>query len=165
MDRQLIKIGLWSVVISCVAWTTVVAQVQGYKELRGNWQVTELVDNGRVIPAEAIPGWLPSGGRMEFVDNTIFFTSPKDGQRRARVFSIDATSYPKQINVLDGSKMSGHGIYRFDDGRLVVCISPTSETPRPDDFSAREGSRRLMMVMVRADSKPAAPTTLAQAAS
>ena len=165
MDRQLIKIGLWSVVISCVAWTTVVAQDQGYQELRGYWQVTELVDNGRVIPAEAIPGWLPSGGRMEFVDNTIFFTSPKDGQRRARVFSIDATSYPKQINVLDGSKMSGHGIYRFDDGRLVVCLSPPSETPRPNDFSAREGSRRLMMVLVRADSKPAAPTTPAQATS
>jgi uncharacterized protein (TIGR03067 family) len=164
MDRQLIKIGL-SVIISCVAWTTVIAQDQGYKELRGYWQVIELVDNGRVIPAEAISGWLPSGGRMEFVDNTIFFTSPKDGQRRARVFSIDATSYPKQINVLDGNKMSGHGIYRFDDGRLVVCISPPSETPRPDDFSAREGSRRLMMVMVRADSKPAAPTTPAQAAS
>jgi uncharacterized protein (TIGR03067 family) len=165
MNRQEIKIGLWSVVISCVAWTTVVAQDQGYQELRGYWQVTELVDNGRVIPAEAIPGWLPSGGRMEFVDNTIFFTSPKDGERRARVFSIDATSYPKQINVLDGNKMSGHGIYRFDDGRLVVCLSPPNETTRPEDFSAREGSRRLMMVMVRADSKPAAPTTPAQAAS
>ena len=102
---------------------------------------------------------------MEFVDNTIFFTSPKDGQRRARVFSIDATSYPKQINVMDGNKISGHGIYRLDDGQLVVCLSPTGETPRPDDFSAREGSRRLMMVLVRADSKPAAPTTPAQAAS
>jgi hypothetical protein len=81
------------------------------------------------------------------------------------VFSIDATSYPKQINVLDGSNISGHGIYRFDDGRLVVCLSPPSETPRPNDFSAREGSRRLMMVLVRADSKPAAPTIPAQAAS
>ena len=165
MDQQRIKIGLWSVAISCVAWTTAVAQDQGYQELRGYWQVTELVDNGRVIPADAIPGWLPSGGRMEIVDNTIVFTSPKDSQRRARVFSIDATGYPKQINVLDGNKVSGHGIYRFDDGRLVVCISPPSETPRPDDFSAREGSRRLMMVLVRADSKPAAQTTPAQTAS
>ena len=86
MNRQLIKIGLLSVVISCVAWTTVVAQDQGYKELRGYWQVIELVDNGRVIPADAIPGWLPSGGRMEFVDNTIFFTSPKDGQRHTGCF-------------------------------------------------------------------------------
>ncbi len=165
MARHQIKIGVWSIAISCVAWTTAVALDQGYQELRGTWQVSELVDNGRVIPAEAIPGWLPSGGRMEFVDNTIFFTSPKDGQRRARVFSIDATSYPKQLNVMDGNKISGHGIYRLDDGKLVVCLSPTGETPRPDDFSAREGSRRLMMVLVRGDSKPAAPTTPAQAAS
>jgi uncharacterized protein (TIGR03067 family) len=163
MNRQLIKIGLWSVVISCVAWKAAVALDQGYQELRGNWQVTELVDNGRVIPAEAIPGWLPSGGRMEFVDNSIFFTSPKDGQRRARVFSIDATSYPKLINVLEGSNYLGYGIYRFDDGRLVVCLSSPSQAPRPDDFSAREGSRRLMMVLVRADSKLAASTAPAQA--
>jgi uncharacterized protein (TIGR03067 family) len=162
MDRQLIKIGLWSVIISCVAWKAAVALDQGYQELRGNWQVTELVDNGRVIPAEAIPGWLPSGGRMEFVDNSIFFTSPKDGQRRARVFSIDATSYPKLINVMEGSKYLGYGIYRFDNGRLVVCLSSPSQAARPDDFSAREGSQRLMMVLVRADSKPAASTAPAQ---
>jgi uncharacterized protein (TIGR03067 family) len=165
MNRQLFNIGLWSLSITCFACATAVAQNQGYDELRGSWQVIELVDNGRVIPAEAIPGWLPSGGRMEFVDNSIFFTSPKDGQRRARVFSIDATSYPKQINVLDGSNMSGHGIYRIDDGRLVVCLSPASDTIRPDDFSAREGSRRLMMVLVRADSKQAAPTPPASSAS
>ena len=138
---------------------------QGYQELRGTWQVTDLVDNGRVIPAEAIPGWLPSGGRMEFVDNSIVFTSPRDRQRHARGFSIDATSYPRQLNVLDHGQISGHGIYRIDDGRLVVCLSSPKETPRPSDFSAREGSRRLMMVLVRADAKPSVSSTPAQATS
>ena len=142
MNRQLFNIGVWSLGITCFAWTTVVAQDHGYQELRGSWQVTELVDNGRVIPSEAIPGWLPSGGRMEFVDNSIVFTSPKDRQRYARGFSIDATSYPRQINVIDHGQISGHGIYRIEDGRLVVCLSSPKEAPRPSDFSAPEGSRR-----------------------
>jgi uncharacterized protein (TIGR03067 family) len=163
MNRPLINIGLWIICVThCVA-PSVAAPDQGYLELRGFWQAIEVVDNGRVIPAEAIPGWLPSGGRIEIVDNTMVFTSPKDGQRHARVFSIDATTYPRQLNVLDRDKISGHGIYRFDDGRLVVCLSSPSQTVRPDDFSAREGSQRVMMVLVRPDSKLSAPTTLASA--
>jgi hypothetical protein len=38
---------------------------------------------------------------MELVDNAIVFTSPKDGKRHARVFSLDATTYPRQINIID----------------------------------------------------------------
>jgi uncharacterized protein (TIGR03067 family) len=164
MNRRLIKNSLWSVLVTLCAAAMGAASDQGLQELRGLWQAVELVDNGRVIPAEAIPGWLPSGGRIEIVDNTMVFTSPKDGQRHARVFSIDATTYPRQLNMLDRNQISGHGIYRFDDGRLVVCLSSPSQTARPDDFSAREGSQRLMMVLVRPDSKLAAPTTLASAA-
>ena len=132
MNRQLINIGVWSLGISCLAWTTAVAQNQAYQELRGSWQVTDLVDNGRVIPPESIPGWLPSGGRMEFVDNSIVFTSPKDRQRYARGFSIDATSYPRQFNVIDHGQISGHGIYRIEDGRLVVCLSSPKEATTPE---------------------------------
>ena len=160
MNSQLFKIGVWSLAISCFAWTMAVGQDQGYHEIRGTWQTTDLVDNGRVIPAEAIPGWLPSGGRMEFVDNSIVFTSPRDRQRHSRGYSIDATTYPRQINVIDHGQISGHGIYRIENGRMVVCLSSPKETTRPSDFSAREGSGRLMMTLVRADSKPSVPTTI-----
>jgi uncharacterized protein (TIGR03067 family) len=162
MDRPpiIINLSILSVVL-CAASS--MAADQGNQELRGFWQAVELVDNGRVIPAEAIPGWLPSGGRMEIVDNTFVFTAPKDGQRHARQFSIDATTYPRQLDVLDRNQVSGHGIYRFDDGRLIVCLSSPSQTPRPNDFSAREGSKRVMMVLVRSDSKSTAQTTLTSA--
>jgi hypothetical protein len=102
---------------------------------------------------------------VEIVDNTMVFTSPKDGQRHARVFSIDATTYPRQLNVLDKDQVAGHGIYRFDDGRLIVCLSSATGTPRPSEFSAREGSQRMLMVLVRPDAKPASSTNQAQAAA
>src|SRR4051794_19374255 len=93
--------------LSLCTTTFAAAADQGYQELRGSWQVIELVDNGNVVPAEAIPGWLPSGGRMEIVDNTIVYSSPKDSQKHARVFSIDATTYPRQLNIFDDGKLYG----------------------------------------------------------
>jgi uncharacterized protein (TIGR03067 family) len=133
--------------------------------LNGNWQAVELVDNGRVIAPEAIPGWLPSGGRIEIVDNSIVFTSPKDGKRHSRVFSVDATTYPRQLNVFDDGKLSGHGIYRNEDGRLIVCLSPPSMASRPTDFSARENSQRVMIVFTQKDTKPTTVTPSAQTVS
>jgi uncharacterized protein (TIGR03067 family) len=160
MYRPLIRFSLWILSVAIYISAAAAASDQGSEELRGFWQAVELVDNGRVIPAEAIPGWVPSGGRMEIVDNTIVFTSPKDGQRHARMFSIDATTYPRQLNVLDHNQISGHGIYRFDEGRLIVCLSSPTQT-RPNDFSAKEGSQRMLMVLVRPNSKPTTQTTVA----
>ena len=162
MNRHSLNLSLSIIGITVLAGQAAIAQDQGYQELKGFWQASELVDNGRVIPADAIPGWLPSGGRIEIVDNSIVFTSPKDGQRQARVFSIDATTYPRQLNVIEGNKVYGHGIYRLDDGRLVVCISPPSAAPRPTDFSARDGSQRVLIVFERIDPKASTPTTSAQ---
>ncbi len=165
MNRQLPYVSLFLIGITFYAGNSVIAQDKGYGELKGNWQAVELVDNGRVIPSEAIPGWLPSGGRIEVIDNSIVFTSPKDGQRYARVFSIDATTYPRQLNVIDGGKISGQGIYRLDNGKLVVCLSPPNAGPRPTDFSAREGSQRTMIVFAQADSKSNISSTSAQTVS
>jgi uncharacterized protein (TIGR03067 family) len=103
---------------------------------------------------------LPSGGRIEIVDNSIVFTSPKDDQRYARVFSVDATTYPRQLNIFDGGKLSGQGIYRIDNGRLVVCLTPPNGARRPTEFSAREGSQCTLLVFAQADVKPA--TTVAE---
>jgi uncharacterized protein (TIGR03067 family) len=165
MEIKLRKLGQWMLVPILLPVSAFAALDPGYQELQGAWQVVELVDNGRVVAPEAIPGWLPSGGRMEFVDNTIVFTAPKDGKRHARVFSIDATIYPRQFNLIDQNQISGQGIYQMDEGRLVVCLSPPRDTPRPTDFSARDGSRRVLMVLARQKQEPSAPATPAKAAS
>src|SRR5262249_54224745 len=70
--------------------------------------------------------------------------------------------YPRQLNVIDGGKLSGQGVYRIDDGRLVVCLSPPNGQPRPTDFSARDNSQRVIIVFTRTAAKPNAPTTSAQ---
>jgi uncharacterized protein (TIGR03067 family) len=162
MYRQQINLRLLITGIVFAACSTIVAQDTA---LNGSWQAIELVDNGRVVAPEAIPGWLPSGGRIEIIDNSIVFSAPKDGKRRARVFSVDATTYPRQLNIFDDGKLFGHGIYRIEDGRLVVCLSPPSMASRPTDFSSRENSQRVMIVFTQKDTKPSAGVASTQTVS
>ena len=114
---------------------------------QGNWEVTELVEDGKIIPKEAIREWLPSGGRAQIAENAILFTSPQDGKKYAKVFSIDATRFPKGIDISSREKQVSQGIYRFDDKRLIVCLSDPTVAARPDEFSAAQGSKRMLMVL------------------
>jgi uncharacterized protein (TIGR03067 family) len=165
MENTFSKLGWWILALILFPSPALAALDASYQELQGAWQVIELVDNGQTIAPEAIPGWLPSGGRLEIVDNAIVFTAHKDGNRHARVIALDATTYPKQLNIIDQNQISGHGIYRIDDGRLVVCLSPPAEVPRPTEFAARKDSRCVLLVLARSKVEPRVATTPATAAS
>lgn len=119
------------------------------KQFQGHWEVIELAEDGKVIPQEAIREWLPSGGRFEIAENAIIFTSPDDGKKHVKVFSLDSTQYPNGIDLSTRNKQDGLGIYKFDKDRLIVCISDPEESQRPTDFSAKEGSKRMLMVLQR----------------
>ena len=121
---------------------------------QGDWEVTELVEDGKTIPREAIREWLPSGGRLKISENAIVFTSPHDGKSHAKIFSIDATRYPKGIDVTSREKQVSQGIYRFDENRLLVCFGDPTIAVRPNEFSAGQGSKRMLMILQRAESKP-----------
>jgi uncharacterized protein (TIGR03067 family) len=124
------------------------------KRFQGHWQVVELVENGKVIPKQAIREWLPSGGRAEIVDNAIIFKSPHDEKKSVKVFSVDATKYPKGIEISTKERKDSWGIYRFDEGRLVICLSDPEEAKPPTDFSAKPDSKRMLMVLKAVDEKP-----------
>ena len=149
-----------------IAPSLVRGQDAAYVPLRGQWQAVELVDDGRVIPQEAIPTWIPAGGQLEVIDNTIVFTSSADGQRHSRTFDVDATRYPREINFRADGRLYAHGIYQLDQGRWVICAAPTTELARPTDFAAPQGSRRVLLVLKRpADAaRPAAEQPAASAA-
>jgi uncharacterized protein (TIGR03067 family) len=155
-----------------VALATVLAAIPAWgadvgpelKPFQGHWQVAELVEDGKVIPKEAIREWLPSGGRAEIIENAIVFKSPQSDRSYAKVFTIDATKYPRGIEISTPEGIDTAGIYRFDDGKLVVCLADPREAERPKDFSAEAGSKRMLMVLERTDSN-APSTTNAESAS
>jgi uncharacterized protein (TIGR03067 family) len=161
MNRRLVLVVAWIAIVQATHSAESCGQDQAYREVQGQWQVVEVVDNGRSIPREAIPTFLPSGGLLEIVDSTILFQSRQDGQRHARSFVLDATSFPKLMNLVQDRKLYAQGIYQIAQGRLVVCFSPVGQAPRPTEFAAPEGSRRALMVLERVNAKPPTATPVA----
>jgi uncharacterized protein (TIGR03067 family) len=127
-------------------------------ELQGRWEVVELVEDGKVVPREAIREWLPSGGRCEISENAVIFAA--NGDRQVKLFSVDATQYPRQIDLVSKDKKDAVGIYRMDAGKLVLCLVDPTEASRPEDFSSKEGSKRMLMVLepAKVATPAAAPT-------
>ena len=121
---------------------------------QGTWQVTDLIDNGQVIPKESFKTVLPSGGHAQIVSNTIQFASPTAKGKTAKVFSIDPTIHPKTIVVSELNAPDGWGIYRFEGERLIICMSDPATAQRPTDFSSRPGSKQMLLVMERTDAVP-----------
>lgn len=134
-------------------------------ELQGRWEVVELVEDGKVVPREAIREWLPSGGKLEIADNAVIFKA--GAERQVKLFSVDATHYPRQIDLVSKDKQDAVGIYRVDAGRLILCLVDPKEGPRPDDFSSKDGSHRMLMVLspVKAAQPAATPKPQSKTAS
>lgn len=130
-------------------WLTAADKQPDLDRFQGRWQVVELVQDGKVIPSEAIRDWLPSSGKLEVTENAILFVSHDDGKKHAKVFSLDATVYPHTIDISTPKKKDGEGIYRFDKERLILCLTHPEDGDRPDEFSAKEGSKRTLMVLER----------------
>jgi uncharacterized protein (TIGR03067 family) len=130
-------------------------------DLQGRWEVVELVEDGKVVPREAIREWLPSGGKLEIAENAVLFVSPGDGTKQVKLFSVDATQYPKRIDLESKEKKDAVGIYKLDEGKLILCLADPAEAERPAEFSSKEGSQRMLMVLERraSEAKPAAVTT------
>lgn len=124
------------------------------KKFQGDWEVVELVENGKVIAQEMIRDMLPSGGRIRVIENAIIFRSPKDQKQHARVFAIEATKYPRAIDLGDSDGKRSRGIYQFDQGKLIVCIADPDTDDRPDAFSAGAASQRMLMVLKRSPEAP-----------
>jgi uncharacterized protein (TIGR03067 family) len=116
----------------------------------GHWRVIEMVEDGRAIPEDQMRQWLPGGGVLEIVDYTILFKSPIDGTKSTKSYRLDPSSYPKRIAIMERDNTTGTGIYKFDQGKLIVCV--TNEASQiPTEFSAHTGSKRTMIVMERFD--------------
>jgi uncharacterized protein (TIGR03067 family) len=121
------------------------------ERFQGAWRVVELVEDGQSIPQEALKTVLQSGGQAQIVSNTIQFTSRVTGKPVAKVFSIDATTYPKTIAVSSLDRAEALGIYQFEGERLIVCVADPAIAERPTQFSSRPGSRHMLMVLERAE--------------
>lgn len=152
-------------VLICAAWASegVADEQAELKLFEGSWTVVKLIEDGEVIPADRIAEVLPSGGRIEIVDNAILVVDVHTGKRHARTITIDPTRYPSTIDIKSADEPEvSRGIYRFDNAQLIVCVGDAFAGTRPAELSAPKGSGAMLMVLQRrtasvdAEKKPAA---------
>jgi uncharacterized protein (TIGR03067 family) len=112
--------------------------------LQGHW-VAESADDGEQLPPEqcALFTLTFTGSKLH-----AFLTNPVD--RSGRIFHLDETTKPKQIDIINEDRRGDFGIYRFDGDRLVLCIGNDDAKDRPTEFSPKGGKARMVAVFKRA---------------
>ena len=127
------------------------------EKFQGTWDAVELVVDGEVVSADQIRDRLPSGGRLQVIENAILFRSPADQKKRAKTFFVRATEYPKTIDVQDAQGNVSRGIYQFDQGRIIICATDDVFADRPKEFSAAAGSQRMLLVLKKSSGQARTP--------
>lgn len=107
------------------------------ESLDGTWKVVSAVKNGDAIAARIVAGYT-----ITIRDDRALVEYRQDGICEAA--SLDIQRGPNSFTV-------GHywlqGIYRLENGRLIICVTDTGR--QPNSFAAPAHSGRLLLVLYR----------------
>jgi uncharacterized protein (TIGR03067 family) len=131
---------------------TVVAGGDGKKALeqwQGNWQIEELTVNGKLAPKDKI-----ENTRVVIEGNKMMLKAPNGEVARAFEIKLDPGKEPHVITTkaLQGDfkdKMQT-GIYDLKGDTLRICISNRPEGEQPTEFSSKEGSNHVLLLLKKA---------------
>lgn len=108
--------------------------------IRGDWRMVEFhAGSGATLAA---PG---SGPDIGFADGRLRLQGDPAGR-----YTIDPVRKAIDMAYTIGADAGKQdlGIYRLEGDKLTICTQE-APGPRPDDFTAPKGSRRMLMVYVR----------------
>ncbi|MGL6072541.1 MAG: TIGR03067 domain-containing protein [Fimbriiglobus sp.] len=123
------------------------------KPFQGLWAVVSITRDGQEQPQDQAQRLVLTvkGSERKIMDG-------EDVRAEAK-FSIDATKTPKEMDiVVSTGPLAGKtlkGIYELDGDTLKINM-PLEGDKRPTDMTANEGSKRLLQVFERSQSKAAA---------
>ncbi len=121
------------------------------KRLEGTWTFVSLRAGDTEAPADVVEKW-----RCVIRGKELTWVVTGRGEQK-NSFEIDPSKSPKAIDItpLDeaakGKKLQG--IYKFEEGRLVICLPapPAAGKPRPEGFES--GEDRGLYVLERIENK------------
>lgn len=121
---------------NCVALALVfgiclAAQAQS---LDGVWEISSVVDNGRVVSPTEIRTNYAADGRVTINGQVAEFILPMTYQRKKLPFSVDTTRSPARLDLAGAEKTGGRGIIMPSKDSLILCLSGRDK-PRPAAFA------------------------------
>lgn len=138
------------IAVLCLAGSTVRAQ-----SLDGTWEITTVIDNGRVVgPTDVLLNYA-ADGRVVIRGQQVEMLVPMTYQRKQLQFVIDATQTPMTFDLAGAEKTGGRGILMAGKDSLILCLSARNQG-RPVSFASLPGSGNLLVTLRRATGAPAA---------
>jgi uncharacterized protein (TIGR03067 family) len=119
------------------------------ESLQGAWEITEVVNSGRIIPAEKV-----KGGQIVIKGDELTLSEGAD-DKEPRKFSIklDPSKKPRAIDqtTLNRGKkgMVIPAIYELDGETLKLCSPNDDSKDRPTALKSEKGSNVVLLTLKR----------------
>jgi uncharacterized protein (TIGR03067 family) len=138
-----------SVVAACVLLVPVARAVgeekpKGDKDaLQGTWSMVSGTQDGKPVPEDVIK-------RIKVVVSGDKMTQMLGDEKHEHTYKLNPDKSPKEIDVDFGDGKAGKGIYELKGDTLKVAHGSKPGSPRPRDFTSKEGSGVLVAEFKRA---------------
>jgi uncharacterized protein (TIGR03067 family) len=124
------------------------------QSLDGVWEISSVIDNGRMVTPTEIRTNYAADGRVTINGQVAQFILPNTFQRKQLPFAVDVTKSPARLDLAGAEKTGGRGIIMPSKDSLILCLSGRDK-PRPTTFAP--GPDILFISLQRAAAD--APTT------
>ncbi len=116
------------------------------QSLDGTWEITAVIDNGRVVePSEVMLNYA-ADGRVVIRGQQVELIVPMTYQRKRLPFLVDNTKSPMTFDLAGAEKTGGRGIFVASKESLVLCLS-SRDKGRPTAFASQPGSGNLLVTL------------------
>jgi uncharacterized protein (TIGR03067 family) len=127
------------------------AQAAVAQSLDGTWEISTVIDDGRVIePTDVLLNYA-ADGRVVIKGQTAELVVPMTFQRKQLPFVVDDTKSPMTVDMGGAQKTGGRGIFMASRDTLVLCLS-SRDKGRPTSFASLPGSGSLLVTLKRTSS-------------
>jgi uncharacterized protein (TIGR03067 family) len=118
------------------------------QSLDGTWEITAVIDDGRVVEPANIMRNYAADGRVIISGQRVSLVVPMTFQRKQLPFVVDNTRSPMTVDLAGSELTGGRGIFLADRDTLVLCLAGR-EGARPTAFVSLPGSDNLLVTLRR----------------
>jgi uncharacterized protein (TIGR03067 family) len=141
--KQWIVLGVFGVMM-----VNLMGRAASAQALDGAWEITAVIDDGRVIqPTDVLLNYA-ADGRVVVRGQTVELVVPQTYQRKRLPFVVDDTKSPMTFDMAGAEKTGGRGIFVAGKDSLVVCLA-SRDRDRPAAFASLPGSGNLLVTLKR----------------
>jgi uncharacterized protein (TIGR03067 family) len=128
------------------------------QSLDGTWEITAVIDDGRVVEPANIMLNYAADGRVIIQGQQVSLVVPMSFQRKRLPFVIDSSKSPMAVDLAGSEKTGGRGIFLASGNTLVLCLAGR-QRDRPINFASLPGSGNLLVTLKRISNETSGGTT------